>query len=214
MICHLMSCAVLLSLSSQMYRLCFDYVIMRVVSFPKESVSGCQILFWSHFCHANVSTCSTSTGCCCDCGFIDDVILWDIYTFLLWFLIMLAMLHLVGPSGFWLVPENFVFFCPIRIKARGLWVISCVLSQNDPWSSLAHHVCLNRSPLLCSRWKVPISAQNVTDIRSLCENLTSKYAEPFRKDHNSSLFESLRKYSPIHCWCILHWMQGVRGLIF
>ena len=141
----------------------------------KESVSGCQILFWSHFCHANVST---STGCCCDCGFIDDVILWDIYTFLLWFLIMLAMLHLVGPSGFWLVPENFVFFCPIRIKARGLWVISCVLSQNDPWSSLAHHVCLNCSPLLCSRWKVPISAQNVTDIRSLCENLTSKYAEP------------------------------------
>ena len=77
-------------------------------------------------------------------------------------------------SAFWLVPENCVFL--LNQKAGGLWVISCVLRRNDTWSSVARHVCLGSSPRLCLRWKVPISAQNASNIvRTLRENLTSKY---------------------------------------
>ena len=82
-------------------------------------------------------------------------------------------------SGFWLVPENFCVFLPNH-KPAGLWVVSCNLTQNDPWMAVARHVSLGRSPRLCSRWKVPISAQNLRDfLRTLRENLTGEYAGPF-----------------------------------
>ena len=82
-------------------------------------------------------------------------------------------------SGFWLVQENMCFSAQSEGRSR-LWVISCVLTQNDTWSSVACHVCLGRSPRLCLRWEVPISAQNARDIvRTLSENLTGKYAGYF-----------------------------------
>ena len=74
-------------------------------------------------------------------------------------------------SGFWLVPETFCVSLPNQ-KAASLWVVSCVLTRNDIWSSVARRVSLGRSPRLCSRWKVPILAQNVRDI-------TGKQAGPF-----------------------------------
>ena len=51
-------------------------------------------------------------------------------------------------SGFWLVPENFCVFLPNQ-KAAGLWVVSCVLTRNNTWISVARHVCMGRS------WKQP-----------------------------------------------------------
>ena len=82
-------------------------------------------------------------------------------------------------SGFWLVPENFCVFLPNQ-KAAGLWVVSCVLTRNNTWISVARHVCMGRSWRLCARWKVPISAQNLRDLlRTLRENLTGEYAGPF-----------------------------------
>ena len=38
-------------------------------------------------------------------------------------------------SGFWLVPENFCVSLPNQ-KAASLWVVSCVLTRNDIWSSV------------------------------------------------------------------------------
>ena len=86
-----------------------------------------------------------------------------------------------GPrrSDFWLVPENFCVFLP-NYKPAGLWVVSCILTRNDAWMAVARHVSLGRSPRLWSRWKVPISAQNLRDfLRTLRENLTGEYAGPF-----------------------------------
>ena len=82
-------------------------------------------------------------------------------------------------SGLWLVPENFCVFLPNQ-RAVGLWVVSCVLTQNDAWISAARHVCLGHSLRLCSRWKVPISAQNLRDfLHTVRENLTGEYTGPF-----------------------------------
>ena len=82
-------------------------------------------------------------------------------------------------SGFWLVPENCCVFLPNQ-KPADLWVVSCILTRNDTWMAVARHVCLGRSPRLCSRWKIPISARNLRDfLRTLRENLTGEYAGPF-----------------------------------
>ena len=84
-------------------------------------------------------------------------------------------------SGFWLVPENFCVFLPNH-KPAGLWVVSSILTRNDTWMAVARHVCLGRTPRLCSRWKVPISAQNLRHfLRTLLENLTGEYAGPFAR---------------------------------
>ena len=82
-------------------------------------------------------------------------------------------------SGFWLVPENFSYFLPNH-KPEGLWVVSCILTRNDTWMTVARHVCLGRSSRLCSRWKVPISARNLRHfLWTLRENLTGEYVGPF-----------------------------------
>ena len=111
-----------------------------------------------------------------------------------------------GPrrSDFWLVPENFCVFLP-NYKPAGLWVVSCILTRNDAWMAVARHVSLGRSPRLWSRWKVPISAQNLRDfLRTLRENLTGEYAGPFAGVVTVAYLKDscFLKHSPIH-WCII-----------
>ena len=108
-------------------------------------------------------------------------------------------------SGFWLVPENFCVSLPNQ-KVAILWVVSCVLTRNDIWSSVARHVSLGRSPRLCSRWKVPILAQNVRG-----ENLTGKQAAPFA---GIITVAYLKVFENIHRFTDVFWIQGDISLGF
>ena len=114
------------------------------------------------------------------------------------------------PRPFWLLigAENFCVFLPSQ-KATSLWVVSCVLTRNDICSSVARHVSLGRSPRLCSRWKVPILAQNVRNIfRYLRENLTGKDAGPFA---GIITVAYLKVCENIHRFTDVFWIQGEGG---
>ena len=114
------------------------------------------------------------------------------------------------PRPFWLLigAENFCVSLPSQ-KATSLWVVSCVLTRNDICSSVARHVSLGRSPRLCSRWKVPILAQNVRNIfRYLRENLTGKDAGPFA---GIITVAYLKVCENIHRFTDVFWIQGEGG---
>ena len=117
------------------------------------------------------------------------------------------------PRPFWLLigAENFCVSLPSQ-KATSLWVVSCVLTRNDICSSVARHVSLGRSPRLCSRWKVPILAQNVRNIvRNLRENLTGKDAGPFA---GIITVAYLKVCENIHRFTDVFWIQGDISLDF
>ena len=117
------------------------------------------------------------------------------------------------PRPFWLLIGARKVLCfPAQSEGSSLLVVSCVLTRNDTWSSVARHVSLGRSPRLRSRWKVPILAQNVRDIvRSFGENLTGKHAGPFA---GVITVAYLKVCENIHRFTDVFWIQGDISLGF
>ena len=86
-------------------------------------------------------------------------------------------------SGIWLVPENLCVFLPNQNESM-LWSPFMCLTRRCIRSSIARLVRLGRATMLCSRWKVSVSAHNVREIDQIVrENLTRNYTEYFRRYH-------------------------------